>query len=176
LSTDYFTNRQDRYIVLEDCKELADFYDNLINKVSDFSFQLDGKNVASLKPEWKVHPSEGNYKAFISDAKNHVVSFYENCRGENKSRLDSFRSLSNVDTSSPKYKDVEDTWVFPLIQMGSIGVSYDKDATCKVFENTPPRSHIKLATGYFNLTTEYVSKILQNENASYDILMAHPTV
>jgi len=162
--------------VIENCKEMADFYEELIDKVSDFSFKLDEENVANLKAGWKVHPSEGDYNDFISAAKNHVVRYYEQCRDDSWTEL---RSKSNVEDKSvclDSSKSKKDTWIFPLIQMGSIGISYDKEATCKVFGDAPPGSHIKLATGYFNLTAEYVDKILQNSNTSYEILMAHPKV
>lgn len=39
LSQDYFTNRQDRYVLVEDCPKLADFFEGLISNISDFSLQ-----------------------------------------------------------------------------------------------------------------------------------------
>lgn len=41
LSEDYFTNRQDRYIMISGCKDLADFYWDLIQHISDVSLELD---------------------------------------------------------------------------------------------------------------------------------------
>lgn len=177
LSTDYFTNRQDRYFLIEDCKDLADFYDGLINQVSDFSLQLDGNDTAALKPEWNIHPSDGNFNAFVSQAKNHVMSFYNKYQEENSSRLASlYKQCESESRNVSSNLKVEDTWIFPLIQMGAIGISNDKDATCRVFGGVPQGSHIKLATGYFNLTSEYIDRIIKSPSASYDILMAHPKV
>ncbi|XP_021955385.1 CDP-diacylglycerol--glycerol-3-phosphate 3-phosphatidyltransferase, mitochondrial [Folsomia candida] len=177
LSADYFTNRQDRYFMVENCKELADFYDQLIDRVSDFSFQLEKTNSVALKPDWKVHPSEGNLQEFVEQAKQHVLSFYDRYKQENVSRLKSYQSAKRQDNSKPttySNSNLEDTWIFPLIQMGGIGISLDKNATCQIFENSPQGSFIKLATGYFNLTTEYIDKIIKNSSTNYEILMAHP--
>ena len=38
LSEDYFTDRQDRCIVIQDCQALADYFDDLINLVQDVSY------------------------------------------------------------------------------------------------------------------------------------------
>ena len=40
LSVSYFENRQDRYILIEDCDEIANFFADLVEVVSSFSFQL----------------------------------------------------------------------------------------------------------------------------------------
>jgi CDP-diacylglycerol--glycerol-3-phosphate 3-phosphatidyltransferase len=38
LSHDYFTNRQDRYIVLEKCGKLCDYFEEVIDSIGAFSF------------------------------------------------------------------------------------------------------------------------------------------
>ena len=40
MSVSYFENRQDRYILIEDCDEIANFFADLVEVVSSFSFQL----------------------------------------------------------------------------------------------------------------------------------------
>ncbi|XP_023211787.1 CDP-diacylglycerol--glycerol-3-phosphate 3-phosphatidyltransferase, mitochondrial-like, partial [Centruroides sculpturatus] len=59
LSDQYFTNRQDRYIIFENCPHLADYFDNLVNTVSTFSFQLRQDNSIVLHQNWSIHPYEG---------------------------------------------------------------------------------------------------------------------
>ena len=59
LSHDYFTNRQDRYIVLSECKELADFYSQLVSTVSSFSLQLQPDDTVRVAEGLQVHPYEG---------------------------------------------------------------------------------------------------------------------
>jgi CDP-diacylglycerol--glycerol-3-phosphate 3-phosphatidyltransferase len=40
LLQDYFTNRQDRYVVVENCPKLADYFDQLTQHISEFSFKV----------------------------------------------------------------------------------------------------------------------------------------
>lgn len=56
LSNDYFTNRQDRYFVFENCPALANFYHCLIETVSKFSFLLHKDNTIAMPQESTVHP------------------------------------------------------------------------------------------------------------------------
>lgn len=59
LSDQYFTNRQDRYIVFHDCQHLCDFFDELVSTVSSMSFLLKPDNSVILHPGWRIHPSQG---------------------------------------------------------------------------------------------------------------------
>ena len=45
LSEDYFTDRQDRCMVIQDCEPLAHYFDDLINLLVDHSFNIleDGR-------------------------------------------------------------------------------------------------------------------------------------
>lgn len=65
LSDQYFTNRQDRYIVFQDCKHLCDFFDKLVSTVSSMSFLLKPDNSVTLHPGWSIHPSEGKFQNFL---------------------------------------------------------------------------------------------------------------
>jgi CDP-diacylglycerol--glycerol-3-phosphate 3-phosphatidyltransferase len=71
---------------------------------------------------------------------------------------------------------VGDTWIFPLVEMGQLGFRQDSCVTKQLFETALPGSVIHLATGYFNLTREYTASVIGDSAASYNILMAHPTV
>ena len=68
-----------------------------------------------------------------------------------------------------------DTLVFPLVQMGSIGVRLDQEVTGHLLRTAEAGSHCVLASGYFNLTKEYMDLVLGSK-AKYDILMASPKV
>lgn len=41
MSESYFTDREDRWMVFKECKELADYCDDLANSVIDFSYQMN---------------------------------------------------------------------------------------------------------------------------------------
>lgn len=56
LSNDYFTNRQDRYMVFDDCPALAAFYHHLIETVSRHSLQLATDDSTSMGPHTTLHP------------------------------------------------------------------------------------------------------------------------
>lgn len=58
LSDSYFTNRQDRYVLLENCSQVADFFSQLVEAVSDTSLQLQPDDSVSML-EGMVHPYQG---------------------------------------------------------------------------------------------------------------------
>lgn len=75
LSNDYFTNRQDRYIMIED-KRLADFYSDFLSKVQEFSLKVDANGNESLHEAWKLSPFEGSQVDFAKAAKNSISQFF----------------------------------------------------------------------------------------------------
>jgi CDP-diacylglycerol--glycerol-3-phosphate 3-phosphatidyltransferase len=66
-----------------------------------------------------------------------------------------------------------DTLIFPLLQMGPLGITQDEEVTSRIFENAPKGSLSHLATGYFNLTSSYSNQILKSKGR-YNVLCAHP--
>lgn len=58
LSDSYFTNRQDRYVLLENCREVADFFSDLVEAVGDISLQLQPNDSITML-EGMVHPYKG---------------------------------------------------------------------------------------------------------------------
>ena len=64
LSEDYFTDRQDRCMVIQDCAPLAHYLDDLINLLADHSFLINDSG--DLKPMTPENTSVGykNPKAF----------------------------------------------------------------------------------------------------------------
>ena len=67
LSNDYFTNRQDRYWVIEDSAELCDFFCSVVETISNHSFQLHKDNTVSLSPGATNHPYEVRPLAIAED-------------------------------------------------------------------------------------------------------------
>ena len=66
LSTDYFTNRQDRYILIEDCEPLATFCESLLKKIGEFSLELQTDGSFVLPHTWNGgHPFNGDYKQYV---------------------------------------------------------------------------------------------------------------
>ncbi|EZA62629.1 CDP-diacylglycerol--glycerol-3-phosphate 3-phosphatidyltransferase, mitochondrial isoform X2 [Ooceraea biroi] len=159
LSNDYFTNRQDRYFVIEDCQELCDFYNKLVEKVAEFSFLLQPDGNTSLNPAVDCHPYKGSRKIFTQEAASRIQTLFQS---EIEKRV-------NLD------KAEADTWVFPLVQMGQLNICHDSEVTLKLLQVAPAGATLKLATGYFNLTSEYSRAILGDSRATCHFLTAHPT-
>ncbi|XP_033629927.1 CDP-diacylglycerol--glycerol-3-phosphate 3-phosphatidyltransferase, mitochondrial-like [Asterias rubens] len=260
LSESYFTNRQDRYVMLEDCPHLADFFNELVATVSSFSFQLNPDDTLTLDPEFNIHPFEGEKNKFKDIAREKVqrvleplrwthptrkpaslshtedlkyshrktiwrkhrnlsddIIGRESLRGmhkdvtvDNSETSDEIRSselwaaldsksemkvegaseerlmMDYPETQNPSkdfsVKSVReeakpgccgDTVIFPLVQMGSFGVRLDQEVTGQLLRTAEPGSHCVLASGYFNLTKEYMELVVGSK-AKYDILMASP--
>ncbi|CAK9802029.1 CDP-diacylglycerol--glycerol-3-phosphate 3-phosphatidyltransferase, mitochondrial [Anthophora plagiata] len=162
LSNDYFTNRQDRYFVIEESKELCNFYDELVKRVGEFSFVLQPDGTTTLNSTMKVHPLKNPTK-FIEEAACSVKTLFQK---ELKERSDLEKLGKNLDA---------DTWIFPLIQMGQLNIYHDSYITLKLLRTASPGTTLKLATGYFNLTSEYSEALLRHCQGTCHLLTAHPT-
>lgn len=68
-----------------------------------------------------------------------------------------------------------DTWIFPMVQMGQLDVYHDSAITLKLIQTAPVGATLRLATGYFNLTSDYSQALLRDCQATCHLLTAHPT-
>ena len=71
---------------------------------------------------------------------------------------------------------IVDTWIFPLVQMGQLGIEHDASITNNILRNAPLGSQLLIATSYFNLTHRYMHTIMYDTKAECKLLMAHPDV
>lgn len=60
--------------------------------------------------------------------------------------------------------------------MGQLDLIHDTTITNQILSKAPSGSQIKIATGYFNLTDQYIETLIDKTEAQCDILMAHPKV
>ncbi|XP_045125336.1 CDP-diacylglycerol--glycerol-3-phosphate 3-phosphatidyltransferase, mitochondrial-like isoform X2 [Portunus trituberculatus] len=170
LSNDYFTNRQDRYMVFEECPALAAFYHNLIATVSRFCPQLATDDSTSMPAGTSVHPYLGDLEEYCGAMREAVQELW---RAECDRTPERLRHIGN--TSNPSFSSTSlDTLVFPTLQMGPFGITNDGYVTKRFLSSAEEGSRIHLASGYFNLTEEYMKCVLGQSRASYSILMAHP--
>jgi CDP-diacylglycerol--glycerol-3-phosphate 3-phosphatidyltransferase len=133
--------------------------------VSEFSLQLTSENNLKLNSVWdgKEHPYLGNRDKFVSAARQHVWNYYS-------AQVKNNDKISELSSSQP------DTWLYPFIEMGQLGIKNDSIATKKLIESAPPGASLAVSTGYFNLTDQYSQSIINNSKATFNILMAHPMV
>lgn len=82
LSNDYFTNRQDRYFVINN-KNICDFYCGLVRRVQQFSLEMDKNNNVTMNDEWNQLPYEGQKSDFIEKAGNLINNYLTDVKNEN---------------------------------------------------------------------------------------------
>ncbi|CAN9509016.1 unnamed protein product [Ophioblennius macclurei] len=169
LSDSYFTNRQDRYVLLENCREVADFFSDLVEAVGDVSMQLQPDDSVTML-EGMVHPYKGNRQDFSAAARERIMEVVNTAH--TRQRLVNGTEDSEDEGMS---EGEDDTWVFPLVQMKPLGIRVDEQVTQRLLTDAGPDSTVFLTSGYFNLTRAYMRLVL-GAGASYRILTASPEV
>jgi len=157
LSSYYFTNIQDRYVVIEDCPGLADYYEGLVDTIGSFSLVMDKEQNFETSNDFVNHPHKVQLSEFINESSNLVSRFLEDQKVNNQTDLKDF-----------------DTIVFPSVQMGQLNITQDSIITSKLLRLAEPGGTFHLCTGYFNLTDDYIGDMLDQSQASFSLLMAHP--
>ncbi|XP_029312540.1 LOW QUALITY PROTEIN: CDP-diacylglycerol--glycerol-3-phosphate 3-phosphatidyltransferase, mitochondrial [Cottoperca gobio] len=169
LSDSYFTNRQDRYVLLENCREVADFFSDLVEAVGDVSLQLQPDDSVTML-EGMVHPYKGNRQDFSAAARKRIMEVM------NTAHVRQRLLNGSVDSEDEGMSEgEEDTWVFPLVQMKPLGIQLDEQVTQRLLTDAGPTSTVFLTSGYFNLTQAYMRLVL-GAGARYRILTASPEV
>lgn len=172
LSDSYFTNRQDRYVLLDNCGEVADFFAELVGAVGDVSLQLHPDDSVSMM-EGMVHPYNGNRADFSATAQERIMDVV------NTARMRQLLLRQADDTDEEEMGEAneaeEDTWVFPLVQMKPLGIQVDEQITQRLLTDAGPNATVFLTSGYFNLTRAYMRLVL-GAGADYRILTASPEV
>ncbi|XP_062567116.1 CDP-diacylglycerol--glycerol-3-phosphate 3-phosphatidyltransferase, mitochondrial-like isoform X1 [Saccostrea cucullata] len=163
LSDNYFTNRQDRYVLFNDCPELCDFFSGLVKTVSTFSLSLEADNSTQLHPGWEIHPFEGNTKDFKKAAGKTVTEYVNSVTNQQEDK-------------KAKKKTKYDTYVYPLVQMALFGIRTEESFVKQLLRTASDGVKISLATGYFNLTKHYQNIIVLESLAKFDLLIASPQV
>ncbi|XP_062330204.1 CDP-diacylglycerol--glycerol-3-phosphate 3-phosphatidyltransferase, mitochondrial [Osmerus eperlanus] len=168
LSESYFTNRQDRYVLLEDCGEVADFFSALVGAVGDVSLQLQSDDTVSML-DGMVHPYRGNRADFSESARDRIMEVV------NTARMRQQLSQSEEMEREARGEEGGDTWVFPLVQMKPLGIQVDEQITKRLLTDAGSDATVFLTSGYFNLTRAYMRLVLA-AGANYRILTASPEV
>eukprot|EP00118_Oscarella_pearsei_P005028 m.22375 g.22375 ORF g.22375 m.22375 type:complete len:476 (+) comp28339_c0_seq1:72-1499(+) len=155
LSHDYFTNRQDRYIVVSDSPKLADFCEKIVHAVALHSYQLQSDNTLQLNIN-NIDPL-----GLCSKRR-----FWQSMKSSISDLIQPEKVPSDV-------LETADTWICPLVQMGLFDIRNDQTATCTLLKTVDSKASVSLATGYLNLTDEYID-LLMKSGAEYRVLTASP--
>ncbi|XP_071384789.1 CDP-diacylglycerol--glycerol-3-phosphate 3-phosphatidyltransferase, mitochondrial [Centroberyx affinis] len=173
LSDSYFTNRQDRCVLLENCGEVADFFSELVGAVGDVSLQLQPDDSVTML-EGMVHPYKGNREDFSSSARKRIMEVVNTARTRQQ-LLNQSEDSEDEGMGEREEEGEDDTWVFPLVQMKPLGIQVDEQVTQRLLTDAGADSTVFLTSGYFNLTRAYMGLVL-GAGASYHILTASPEV
>ncbi len=177
LSTDYFTNRQDRYFVIN-CPELARFYHKMIEIIGRYSYTLQ-----LLPDENGNHGDNDNaipFKLDVDTNKNTSNDEYkENHDPQSKTNLK--KELENlIHINEEDYKQCIDkckdatTICAPTIQFKALGIDHDEQVTCSFLSNVPTiNDRLNIASGYLNFTDTY-TKLMASGDGSTHVLTASP--
>ncbi|GAN10187.1 CDP-diacylglycerol--glycerol-3-phosphate 3-phosphatidyltransferase, mitochondrial-like isoform X1 [Mucor ambiguus] len=165
LSTDYFTNRQDRYMIFDNQKALTGYYHDLLKLVSDCSYQLN-------LPKHQ----EQAYSLTIKDDTADPVKDSRRYRRQVHQRLQQFIQAQE-EKEHCEEDGSADTAVLPVIQMGPFHIRQDERLTLELL-NIANRQQdnpwtIHLTSGYFNFTEKYKAFILKTR-ARFRFLTASP--
>ncbi|XP_077611174.1 CDP-diacylglycerol--glycerol-3-phosphate 3-phosphatidyltransferase, mitochondrial isoform X2 [Crocuta crocuta] len=179
LSDSYFTNRQDRYVFLQDCPEVADFFTELVGAVGDVSLQLQGDDSVQVV-EGMVHPYKGDRAAYCRAANKKVMDVINSARARQQVlhaqtfHGDSLLAQEDAAAAGDR-RPAPDTWIYPLIQMKPFEIQIDEIVTETLLTEAERGAKVYLTTGYFNLTQAYMDLVL-GTRAEYQILLASPEV
>ncbi|RCH85938.1 CDP-diacylglycerol--glycerol-3-phosphate 3-phosphatidyltransferase [Rhizopus azygosporus] len=163
LSTDYFVNRQDRYILFDQQPELTTYYHDLLKLVSSCSYHLV--------------PAQNNnskYRLELSDSMADPVKESQRYKSLVHSRLQQF--LIEYQNRKVQQEDTMDTAILPVIQMGPFCIRQDEKVTLELLNIANQQQDkwtIHLTSGYFNFTDKYKAVILKTR-AFFRFLTASP--
>ncbi|XP_054448864.1 CDP-diacylglycerol--glycerol-3-phosphate 3-phosphatidyltransferase, mitochondrial isoform X1 [Pteronotus mesoamericanus] len=179
LSDSYFTNRQDRYVLLQDCPEVADFFTELVEAVGDVSLQLQGDDTVRVAAGM-VHPYQGDRAAYCKAANARVMGVINSARArQQRLHAQTFHGDALVPqedaAAAGDRRPAPDTWIYPLIQMKPFEIQIDEIVTETLLTEAERGARVYLTTGYFNLTQAYMDLVL-GTRAEYQILLASPEV
>ncbi|PSR85797.1 hypothetical protein BD289DRAFT_367981 [Coniella lustricola] len=167
LSTDYFTNRQDRYHLFRS-KEITDFYWGLQSAVSSLSFRIDpSESEAGYEKVWpagNAAPSPlDSPKEFVSKATERVGQL--------------IATTSRMQSST----DTHDTSIYPLVQMTQLlspDASTELPALTHVLKTLSlpefSNSSWTFTAGYFNPAPSLTKLLLSTASHHNVVITASP--
>ncbi|CAD6198803.1 unnamed protein product [Caenorhabditis auriculariae] len=158
LSDSYFTNRQDRYVLFENCKPLVDFFSDIVEAVGSCSFVLNSDGTTTPHKDCSVHPFQGN-----------AEDYREMMRGRINTAIQRYKEKSSAKTSSESW-----TVVYPVVQMGPLGIHQEFDLLKSIFSRKDSEMNLTMASGYFNCIRDYEDMIFKEGTFKMDVITAAP--
>lgn len=173
LSQDYFTNRQDRYMLFRRAENLATVYHDLGDRLLRFSDTLLGRdNGTSMGGHFRLRPVRWTRDdRLLRTLRAELVDFTRSCRGRMRE--------ATAEAMAPGGKSY-DTWAVPTVQFGHVGIRDDEETLLSVLSSSRAVQHanrnIDVATGYFNMpdVLKSATSCSIDNNRSVRVLFASP--
>lgn len=180
LSEDYFTDRQDRYVQMHGCADLADFYDQFVRIVARHSHRVSISGRESKTTKRRNEKRVTNGDAPLVTRKYELIPPTEDDEEANAVMKQAFEDLVANQKPQSQTQDEEftlsadhDTWAFPTIQFTPIDMRQDEVVLSEFMRQVPPKSSLQIASGYLNFPP-FLSDLLIRCNANLDIITAAP--
>ncbi|KAJ3291472.1 CDP-diacylglycerol--glycerol-3-phosphate 3-phosphatidyltransferase [Borealophlyctis nickersoniae] len=193
LNTDYFVDRQDRYVMFRDSSDLAQYFNDLIRTISGFSYTLAPRQPSTSSSQ-SSSPSSSPFNLIPPPA------LTASTHSRDRSRFQSVAASSMQDFCSRWFQSTRrlrenllegglgadgsgfDTVVVPAIQMGQLGVRQDEEVMVSIMDTVGGRTGgdrddgkwtVNLSSGYLNFPPIYQDRIVDS-SARYSVLTAAP--
>lgn len=172
LSTDYFTNRQDRYIVVRNQPSFANYCRNIVNTVGSCSYRLevgsgeDGNGYTLSLADGCPSPSEAP-REFVAFAGERVENFLRTERLESGSS-----ALGTDELLLNGLADPEEALIAPTLEMWPLGIDHDRNHLVYMLSMLQEGRWF-LATAYFNVS-HVVTQAIAHSAAAWSVLTASP--
>jgi CDP-diacylglycerol--glycerol-3-phosphate 3-phosphatidyltransferase len=167
LSSDYFTNRQDRYHLFRS-KELTDYFARIHNGIANLSFDIQPSNAEGAGGYAMTWPSSNPAPSPLD-----APSKYREAAAKHMSHL-----LTPAN-SPPTASSPSTTTIYPVLSfVPLLKTSTELPALTKILQSlaTAPLhpSTWTFTAGYFNMTPAFRRLLLATRPASGTVLTAHP--
>ncbi|KAI9003151.1 hypothetical protein BC832DRAFT_560085 [Gaertneriomyces semiglobifer] len=161
LNTDYFTDRQDRYVKFGNAPELSDYYSELVATVSRFSYHVRPTGPNRLTSEYQ---DNGRINTLIlkRDASSALQAFVRK-----------WHAATEEVRANARRAPQADTYVLPVMQMGQLGVNNEAAMIAEIMKIAGEGWKVHLSSGYLNFPKLILNQILSSR-ARYSILAAAP--
>ncbi|KAI9343443.1 hypothetical protein DFJ73DRAFT_661230 [Zopfochytrium polystomum] len=161
LSKDYFTNRQDRYILFSQSPELVTYYEQLAETLGSHSTTINSKT-------GDLELRSPSRKDIANSVKSFTAEWAERSRRQTAATAS---EPSQSTTASPS----SSTFVIPLIQAGSLGIREEEDFLQNFMNAIAPHPSVKvvLSSAYLNFPKHYIAGILRSK-AQFSLVTASP--
>jgi CDP-diacylglycerol---glycerol-3-phosphate 3-phosphatidyltransferase len=133
LSKDYFTNRQDRYILIKNSPPISNYFAQLISLIGSFSNSYDGATNEIIRTDTTLQTMAKEIHRFSTIFRNEGATEFNS----------------------------SDTVVTPVLQIGPMGIFEEEDFVLELFGRT--ETDIVISSAYLNLPESFQRAILNSK-------------